>query len=720
MTQSTSSHLCRSLWATALVTFVVGCSKPLPPYVPPPSLTPTITPRPTATVLPTATAVPSPTPAPPPTLTPTPSAGYYRNPELGFWFLYPEGWLREETGDNLPSVIINDNDDPIHLLAGGRILEEDTELADFARDTADELNLAEDIELVTDGPTTIANGIPAWAVTFTWEDEKGNEFQAQGYAAISGGKGYVLLLTAHSEVLTTRPNTIQAIGQTLHLEEPELFGISRANALVLLADNISTLDPVLTQERADGIVGHIFSGLVRINADLCAEPDLAESWEVSGDGTVYTFHLRPNATFHSGSPVTANDVKLAWERATDPELGSLTAALYLGDIVGIEDKLTGDAEGLAGVEVLDEHTLVVTLNGPKPYFLAKLAQPVAFVTQADNVTDGPNWWRHPDGSGPFTLHRWREKEALILDRNEAYYQSPPAISAIVYLLSGGSGFLAYEAGHVDIATVDSRNLTRVKDPSDPLSGDLTSGNTFCTYRVVFDTTRPPFDDPAIRRAFALAIDREKLAQVVLNGAATPATGFLPPGMPGYVERGLADTYDVKAALALIAASDYASPATLPRLTLTAPGVGEPDPLAVALTDMWTNDLGVTIRTALVDQAEYIDTIVTQHGHLLISEWCADYSDPENVLDLPYHSDSPANFGRYTNTSVDTLLETARTEPEPGKRLALYQEAETLLLEDAAAIPIVHPLAHVLVRPYVHGYRLPPIPVLWPLSVTIER
>jgi ABC-type oligopeptide transport system substrate-binding subunit len=370
--------------------------------------------------------------------------------------------------------------------------------------------------------------------------------------------------------------------------------------------------------------------------------------------------------------------------------------------------------------VVDEHTLLVTIDGPKPYFLAKLTQPVAFVTRADNVDGGPDWWRHPDGSGPFVLDRWREGEVVVLKRNEAYYQTPPSVAAVIYYLSSGSGFPAYEAGQVDVAQVAPIFLSRALDPADPLSADLVEGNTFCTYRVVFDTTRAPFDDPAIRRAFAQSLDREQLAQVVLNGSAVPATGFLPPGMPGAVARSAEEAFDVDGAIALIAASDYGEPSALPALTFTTPGEGESDSLAVALVDMWTENLGVSIKTELVNPNEYAGAVARTHGHLFAYSWCADYPDPENVLDLPYHSEGPLNYGGYANSQVDELLEAARTEQNPGERLALYQEAESALLEDAPAVPIIHPLAHVLIRPYVRGYQLSPIPVLWPAFVEIER
>jgi ABC-type transport system substrate-binding protein len=647
-------------------------------------------------------------------LTPVPDEGYYRNPELGFWFLYPAGWLKEETGGDLPAVVISDDDDPVRLLAGGRAVEEGVELADFAQGVGTELGLAEEVELVDDGPAALVDGTPAWEVAFAWEDESGEAFRAEGYVTLSGGKGYALVLVAHPEVLEARRRTLQAICGTLHLEEPELFGVSRTNALVLMRDAPVTLDPALTHEGPAGIVGHVFSGLVRLDADLQVEADLAADWAVSEDGTKYTFNLRSNVAFHSGRPLTAADVKAAWERAADPATGSPTAALYLGDIVGAAEKLAGEADELEGVRVLDDHTLVVTIDGPKPYFPAKLAQPVAFVVQADNVDDGADWWRHPDGTGPFVLDRWREGEVVILKRNEAYYLTPPQVSAVIYYLASGSGFPAYEAGQVDVAEVAPIFMARALDPADPLSADLVTGNTFCTYCVVFDTTREPFDDPAIRRAFALAVDREQLARVVLNDSAVPATGFLPPGMPGAVTRPVGHAFDVEAALNLVGG------ASLPELTLTAPGAGDPDPLVVALADMWAANLGVSIETELVNPSGYEDAIVRAHGHLFVHSRCADYADPENVLDLPYHSEGPLNYGGYADPQVDELLEAARTEADPGERLALYQEAEALLLEDAPAVPVVHPVAHVLVRLYVRGFRLSPIPVLWPAFVAIER
>ena len=169
-----------------------------------------------------------------------------------------------------------------------------------------------------------------------------------------------------------------------------------------------TLDPHHSSDTtSSAIVVELFSGLVTINLDLQLAPDLAESWEVSGDGLTYTFRLRPNAVFHDGRPVTAHDVKYSFERALDPETGSATVDAYLDDIVGAEERLAGEAQQVEGVRVVDDRTVTITIKEPRSYFLAKLTYPAAFVVDRENIEeDGEQWTREPNGTGPFRLKEW--------------------------------------------------------------------------------------------------------------------------------------------------------------------------------------------------------------------------------------------------------------------------------------------------------------------------
>jgi oligopeptide transport system substrate-binding protein len=157
----------------------------------------------------------------------------------------------------------------------------------------------------------------------------------------------------------------------------------------------------------------VFSGLARLGAEAKPVPDIAESWQISDNGKTYTFYLRQGVKFQNGKEVTAQDFKYSWERACLPETNSQTAATYLGDIIGVKDVLAGKATAISGVEVIDDHTLKVTIDAPKVYFLAKLTYPTTFVIDKANVESGKDWWIKPNGTGPFKLTEWKKDEILV-------------------------------------------------------------------------------------------------------------------------------------------------------------------------------------------------------------------------------------------------------------------------------------------------------------------
>ena len=182
-----------------------------------------------------------------------------------------------------------------------------------------------------------------------------------------------------------------------------------ATRLVQLFVDPPTFDPHLTTDATSArIIVEVFGGLVTIDPELQIAPDLAESWDVSADGRVYTFHLRPGAVFHDGKPVTAGDVRWSLERATNPLTESPVVDQYLGDIVGVKEKLAGDAATISGVRVIDDQTIEITIDEAKSYFLAKLTYPTGFVLDQENVDADPrSWFRQPNGTGPFRLTEYR-------------------------------------------------------------------------------------------------------------------------------------------------------------------------------------------------------------------------------------------------------------------------------------------------------------------------
>ena len=185
---------------------------------------------------------------------------------------------------------------------------------------------------------------------------------------------------------------------------PTAIPTQTGGELTLLRAAPSTLDPAVCGDSTSAsYIVEIFSGLVTLDNDLNVIGDIAEDWEVSADGMTYIFHLRQDVKFHNGRVVNASDFKYSIERAADPATGSPVAEAYLGDIVGVKEKLAGEADEVSGVSVIDDSTLEITIDAPKAYFLAKLVHPTAFVVDSDNVEPGDDWWRRPNGTGPFSL-----------------------------------------------------------------------------------------------------------------------------------------------------------------------------------------------------------------------------------------------------------------------------------------------------------------------------
>ncbi|HXQ37138.1 MAG TPA: ABC transporter substrate-binding protein, partial [Anaerolineales bacterium] len=199
----------------------------------------------------------------------------------------------------------------------------------------------------------------------------------------------------------------------------------------------------------------VFSGLVSFDPQLNLTPDLAERWEVSSDGTLYTFYLRDNAKFHNGRAVTVQDVIYSWERAASPELASDTVLTYLGDIRGVIGMASGEADHIEGLSALDDHTLQVTIDAPKPYFLLKLTFPTTFIVDKENVESSDEWYRQPNGTGPYRLTEWGRFERMVYEANEEFYLGAPSIPFIVVNLYSGDSQELYETDDVDITSVYS-------------------------------------------------------------------------------------------------------------------------------------------------------------------------------------------------------------------------------------------------------------------------
>ena len=487
----------------------------------------------------------------------------------------------------------------------------------------------------------------------------------------------------------------------------------QGGTLVRLFADPTTLDPHQVGDATSSvIIGEIYGGLLTLSLEYQPVLDLAESCRVSDDGTVYTFVLRDNAKFHDGRQVTAHDVKWSIERAADPETLSVNARNYLGDIIGVEDKLDGNATEVSGVRVIDDRNVEFTIDAPKSYFLAKLSYPTAYVLDQQQITADDSWLEQPNGTGPFRLGQYDVGELLVLERNDLYHLGPPHIQSVQMILSGGSAMIMYENDEIHITGVGLDDLPRILDPDDPLNPELQrSPQDFDVFYVGLNVEEPPFDDVKVRQAMNYAIDLETIADVLLDGRVSPARGVIPPGFPAYTENLRSYSFNPELARDLMQQSTYAddyAAGTLPRLTLSISGsfgAAVPPYLEVIL-EQWTQELGFQVDIQQTEWATYLEDVKKGEYQMFSLGWVADYPDPENFLDILFHSESLNNNTNYSNPEVDRLLVQARTDRDRDSRFQVYNQVEQLILDDAPWVwTWFSGEGYALIKPEVSDYFL---------------
>jgi oligopeptide transport system substrate-binding protein len=435
-------------------------------------------------------------------------------------------------------------------------------------------------------------------------------------------------------------------------------------------------------------------------------PDVAQSWEVSEGGQKYLFHLRRDAHWSDGTPVTAGDLEYAWKRALDPATGSPIAD-QMDDVKGATAYHQGyipDPDQV-GVRALDDATLVVELEGPTGHFPHLLALRGSFPVPRHVVEAHGEAWTNVENivtNGPFRLEAWQPGRSAILARNPTYHgRFAGNVQRLeISLLADPSERLSlYEADGLDIllCALPAEELDRARHRH---AGEYVSIPTLSASYVGFDASRPPFDDPRVRRAFVLATDRETLVDGVMRGTGLPATGgFVPPGMLGH-SAGIALPYDPDQARRLLAEAGYPD--------------GRGFPIVGLLTDQkrrstsdylkaqWWENLGVVITQEFAEWAAFLDRLIRAPSHLFCIGETAGSPDPDELL----RSARPGFL--WQNETYDRLVEDARRITDQGRRIEMYQEADRILIEAAAIMPLAYGRFDLLVKPWVRR---------WPVSVT---
>jgi len=482
-----------------------------------------------------------------------------------------------------------------------------------------------------------------------------------------------------------------------------------------LGYEIGTLDPHLAVNIGEmDVISSLFEGLVTEDpVDLHPVPGVAERWDLSPDGLTYTFHLRGDARWSDGRPVTAQDFVAAWRRILTPSLAAENAGL-LYVLQGAEAFHKGITKDFAqvGATALDARTLQVTLEHPTGYFLSLLTHtawlpvPVETIARYGSAFDRGNAWARPGrlvGNGAFTLKSWDAGRSLVVQKSATYWDS-----ARVRLL--GIRFLPYDsidaaerafrAGQLHVIYV--LPYTKIEAYRRDAPQLLRTDPYLNTYFLRLNVRTPALSDIRVRRALALAVDRDAIVQKILRGGQQPADAFTPPGLAGYEPPTGLHT-DLDAARAALTEAGYPDGKGLPPLELLYNTSDNNRVLAEALQAMWHSALGLDVR--LVNQEFKVVLTERRAGNyqILLSDWVGDYLDPTTFLDV-MRSDSGNNHTGWSNSDYDSALFAAARMTDPAARAAALREAETRMLADAPIIPLYTNTHIYLLNPAVRGWH----------------
>ncbi|MBC7368294.1 MAG: peptide ABC transporter substrate-binding protein [Undibacterium sp.] len=496
-------------------------------------------------------------------------------------------------------------------------------------------------------------------------------------------------------------------------------GIRTHTLLVGSQNEPVTLDPQLIDAYTDmRIAVALYEGLTAFDEKTgAAVPGVAERWEVSPDGLSYTFHLRPAARWSNGEPVTARDFAYSFQRILTPALGSVYNYM-LWPIKNAEAYAAGKIKDFAevGVAVIDDATLKVTVARPAPYLPVLAAHstwyPIhrATIEKFGKIDERGTAWTKPGnfvGNGPFVLTEWTPNARITVSKNPHYWgvaantleriQFFPIEKADVEELNFRAGQL-----HATFAAPASKIATYRRQSPDRLRLDPLLG----LFYINFNTTKPPLNNPKLRRALALAIDRAAISQSVYSGANQPASTLVPPNCGGYTgPAGL--PLDFAAARALLAEAGFPGGKGLPTMPMQVLNDDKQPKVAEAIQAMWRRELGVSITIEPSEQKTLIQNQQTLAHTIGIMGWTADFPDPITFLDV-FKKGGGNNWTGWSSPAYEALLDRAANTADPAARFALLKEAETVILAEAPIAPFIFGSSSYLIHPAVKNWESAPL------------
>ncbi len=482
---------------------------------------------------------------------------------------------------------------------------------------------------------------------------------------------------------------------------------------------IQTLDPARATTAGEiMLIQQIYDGLTAFDQHLNIVPALAQYWEISPDGKTYSFELRPDARFHNGEPVTAEDCVFSFERLLTAGLNDANFQ-YFTRIVGAEDFRAGRAKSVAGLRAIDERTFQIRFTTPFVPALSVLGMYSSkILPKKELLAKGDDFFNAPIGTGPFRFSHWISQEedpaipvvrgvpqGIRLEANAHHFEGRPYLDGVTFRAIFNAPKAQEDKPLNELVDCIETHVEEYYDWVRVETDKLLALNYY-----ILPSNVPPYDDARIRRAINFALDKRSLLDTSPFTAGTPAaTGIVPPGIPGFLPMEAPYKHNIERAKRLLAQAGYPEGKGLPPLEVIVFGR---DPLSEArqecLADCMSS-INLKVKPFKVKRVLSMDDAALKERPILVFRgWVADFPDPDNFLRVLFHSTSPMNRSGYRNAEVDRLLDLAWSETSYKERNDIYRRIEKMILHDSPIIPLDYDRSRFLVRPNVKGFTLSPM------------
>ena len=525
-----------------------------------------------------------------------------------------------------------------------------------------------------------------------------------GLTACGGSATETTTSDAATEETTTEDSTAEATDDQTADEADAAASAGEKILSVQVGPDPETIDPALNSAVDGGnMLLHSFECLLAVDQNGQLAPGQAESWETSEDGLTWTFHLRDGLKWSDGSDLTANDFVYSWKRVCDPMVAAPYAETVLSMVEGYDKAIEGDLDALQ-VVATDNNTLVVTLSAPCSYFgsLAAFAT-LSPVQQATVEANGDAWATKAEtyiSNGPFYVSDWVPDSYIMMTKNPYYWNADAIkLDGIKWNLieDSNAAYSAYQTGEVlMIKDVPTEEIPSLKENADfyvdPIIG---------TYYLSMNIDREPFNNADVRKALSLAIDRDYVANTLMQGTYSPAGNLMGPGWIDTDGKQFKDNAnggkeyidttnyeaDLEEAKQLLADAGYPNGEGFPTITYSTNDAGYHKVVAEYLQQAWA-ELGIDLQVDIVEWASF--TPMRRNGDYDVARngWVGDYSDPSNMLDL-FYSTNGNNDGKFNNADYDAAIELSRTTLDAAERSTALHNAEDVLMEEAGCIPVAY-------------------------------